>query len=319
MKKFLKDLEKELKRLNLSDEEISEILADHAEMIETALEEGLSEDELSAKFGDPQVVAKELKDMSEGEESEVSSDDDFLGFRVCNTFNVLEDSFSVNIKLVSEDIEIKYHDLESIIVHIKGKVDKFDISYANGTFELVRKKSRGIFRLEKSSKFKVFLPKKLINSFLFANTSGDAEIFSLSAEQSKITTVSGDIELFDISIKEVAFNAVSGDILINNGTFGTMNCNTVSGDYEFKNTTIEKDIDLKAVSGDYEFENVTSASLNFKSISGDLDATEFYTEEISLNTISGDIDIENKDKERVPTILKKKSLSGTIEINGAKQ
>jgi len=46
-------LEKELKKLKISSSEIAEILRDHTEIIESALSEGVSEEELSLKFGNP--------------------------------------------------------------------------------------------------------------------------------------------------------------------------------------------------------------------------------------------------------------------------
>ena len=65
MKKFLKDLETELRKNKLSGAEIKEILADHEEMIQSAKNEGLTDEELEAKFGNPKKVAEELSQFTE--------------------------------------------------------------------------------------------------------------------------------------------------------------------------------------------------------------------------------------------------------------
>jgi len=58
MKKYLEDLRQELVKQKLTNKEIEEIMADHEEMIRTAMEEGLSEEEIKAKFGQPKQVAE---------------------------------------------------------------------------------------------------------------------------------------------------------------------------------------------------------------------------------------------------------------------
>jgi uncharacterized membrane protein len=70
MKKFLKDLETELRKNNLSENEIKEIMADHEEMIQSAKSEGLTDEELEAKFGSPKNVAEELSQFTEKAEDE---------------------------------------------------------------------------------------------------------------------------------------------------------------------------------------------------------------------------------------------------------
>ncbi len=79
MKKFLKDLEKELKKLHMNNKDIAEIMADHKEMLEQALYDGLTDEEIEIKFGDPEKLAKELNGDSEYEqEIEIRTDEDKL-------------------------------------------------------------------------------------------------------------------------------------------------------------------------------------------------------------------------------------------------
>ena len=60
MNKFLKDLEKELKKMKMSSKNIEEILNDHKEMMAEAVNEGLTDAELYEKFGNPEILARDL-------------------------------------------------------------------------------------------------------------------------------------------------------------------------------------------------------------------------------------------------------------------
>jgi len=109
MKKFLKNLEEELKKKNINDEEIEEILADHQEMIESAINEGLTDEELEAKFGNPEQVAEELSQFTDKEGEKVEKENDN------KIFNGVSDNYEIEIGLLSEDIDIKIHDKEEIL------------------------------------------------------------------------------------------------------------------------------------------------------------------------------------------------------------
>ena len=59
MKKYLEDLKQELLKKKLTNKEIEEILTDHEEMIQNAMDEGLSEDEINE-------IQKGLDDIKKG-------------------------------------------------------------------------------------------------------------------------------------------------------------------------------------------------------------------------------------------------------------
>jgi len=69
MKKFLENLRTELKKKHINEGEIEEILRDHEEMIDEALAEGLSEEDITKKFGNPEQVAADISAMNKGVES----------------------------------------------------------------------------------------------------------------------------------------------------------------------------------------------------------------------------------------------------------
>ena len=325
MKKYLKDLEKELRKLKMSDSEIKEILADHSEMIETALEEGLDESDLPSKFGEPESIAKELhKDnlvvsLENSSIDEIDKSELIEGYELFESFNYVDPSYKVRIKLVSADIVCKIHEKESIDVYITRNKEKYECYYKNGEFVLKRKKKIALFEFSKGSDFVVFLPSSsAIEDFDFAATSGDADISGISTIEAKISTVSGDAELSKFNAKNALFTTVSGDLELQDIKLDEVKFNSVSGDVEIKNMEVNGDMVLKTVSGDYELFNVVAENTSIRTISGDCEGHEVYTKTISLSSISGDIEIKNSDLTRLPTVLKKKTVSGDIDVNGVK-
>lgn len=321
MKKFMKDLEKELKKLMINEKDIEEILADHREMIETALHEGLSEAELSTKFGNPASIAKELH--ADTSHQSVKNDDVYSnvksieGYTLFDSFMVIEDNYNVVVKLVSEDAECKPHNSEMIEVYYKGKIDKYVTSYDANVFTLKKRNKFSIFEFGQETEFLIYLPKgKNITDFNFSTTSGDSEIEGVLADVANINSVSGDIELEHVAFQKTEVHTVSGDVEITNSELGEGVFQTVSGDGEIRQSEIAGELRLKTVSGDFELFEVTAGNTFIKSVSGDIEGEEFYPISVSLSSISGDISIENTDHSRGIEIKKKKSISGDINING---
>src|SRR6056297_1542212 len=114
MKTFLEDLRKELKKQNLNDIEIADIINDHEEMISQAMEEGLTEDQIIEKFGDPKKLAEELGQNEPDNEPDKLND---------SQDSVLIDTFSkegiqaVDFKLIHEDINILPSNTDQFELH----------------------------------------------------------------------------------------------------------------------------------------------------------------------------------------------------------
>ncbi len=151
MNKFLKDLEKELKKLNVNPKEIMEILEDHKEMIEAAKQEGLNEDEINKKFGDPTKVAAEISQDSketgskvnlEGVESKAKYDND--KFSLVNTFQLISDLKEFRVKLVNDDFILADHDEDYIQVYQENikDIEEYEISLTDNKFILERKSNK---------------------------------------------------------------------------------------------------------------------------------------------------------------------------------
>ncbi|AIO18297.1 hypothetical protein KQ51_00409 [Candidatus Izimaplasma bacterium HR1] len=325
MKKFLKDLQNALKKLKVSNEEVEEILSDHEEMINEALNQGLSEEEISNKFGDPMKVAQDLyNDLNKVEvdvnkyvqDSEFSSIKDFEIFKVFPVTDLKE----IIVKLVSEDIEIYPYEGQNIEVHYHKvkNLDKYETSLENGVFKLIRKTGLNVNVFNRDNgDFVVRYPNvgKLEN-YDIKSVSGDCDLKGIATSKLKLKSTSGDFEVTGIVVTEpTEFTTVSGDFEVVDANLKSVKMNTVSGDFECKDLKIDEDIDMNTVSGDFEFLNVSANSAVFNSVSGDLEANEFYVEKIDLKSVSGDVEISNTDKTRPITVGRKRSLSGDISIN----
>ncbi len=318
MKKFLKDLEKELKKLHMNNKDIAEIMADHTEMLEQALYDGLTDEEIEIKFGDPKNLAKELNGDSEGKkeiEKEVKKDGDALH----KSFPA-KDLKNVNIGLVSDDFEYLTHDKDTIEVYFKNieNPNKYDVSFKNGLFELRKESTVSLFRISfktKSGKIKVLVPKNIVlEEFSFKSVSGDSEICEIDAKTVLIKSTSADIQVKGIKATNSKITTVSGDCNIETFEFGELNVSSVSGDFNLEDGKIEGKLNLNTVSGDFNIKNVKSGEAKLHTVSGDLDGKEFYPSIVNLKAVSGDIKIRNNDKLKEIEIGSKKTVSGSISI-----
>ncbi len=315
MKKFLKDLEEELRKNNLNEEEIADIIADHREMIDSAINDGLTDAELEEKFGNPKDVAEELSQFSDKEEKGREKKK-----MKSKELNGIESNYNVNVGLINEDIVFKHADGDSILVEYTGKRDleEYTITYENNEFVLHSPKRMereiGMFGNQQRL-FTVTLPNnKKINKFKLSEINGDIVVADIEAEEFEFNTKNGDVKFANMILDTFKISTINGDLEIDGCKAAMLTISQISGDMELKNSIIKHDIDINTVSGDLEFENVECVNFRLKSVSGDLDGKEFYPERVSLTSVSGDISIKNKDSARPIEIQHKKTVSGDVEI-----
>ncbi len=323
MKKFLSDLQKELKKLKMSDHEIEEIIEDHREMIEEALKQGVSEEELSLKFGEPSKLASEMSRDSQKVNVNVEdyvSESDFEpveGYKLLKTLPVSELK-EFQIKLISEDLEIYPYEGENLEIHFKKDIKEknYNISLENGVFKMFRNSKRvSLFEKETTPDFVVRYPNKgKLSSYLVETVSGDSEIKGANTIDIKLKSTSGDFEVLGLISENAEFNVVSGNVKLNKAQALEVKMGSVSGDFECKDFEVKGNIDMNTVSGDVEFYNVSARESSFRTVSGDLDGNNFYVDKIDLKSVSGDVNIHNQDKSRPITVGRKKTLSGDINI-----
>lgn len=320
MKKFLEDLKRELQKRNLSSQEIDEILADHEEMIQSALAQGLSEEELKTRFGDPVSLASELSEGMKRVEADQAKYDDY---KLYKTFMLQSDDLDIQTNLVSEDITFQVTDEDSISIYYKGKADikDYQISYEKGLFTLSAPKKIGFLFMRSSSDdvdFIIEIPKQaLIKNFNIKGVSSDVKVLNLDSKNFTLSSTSGDITLNNVSIETAKWNTVSGDMHVHHAQMDVLTTSQVSGDLFIKHLEVKDHMTISTVSGDIKIEDSSALTCELKSVSGDLIGNEFYPSRLGFKSVSGDVKIRNQSTERKVDVFKSSSLSGEVSIKQA--
>ncbi|MBN2540122.1 MAG: DUF4097 family beta strand repeat protein [Bacilli bacterium] len=316
MKKYLNDLEAELRRNNLSEEEIQDILDDHREMIESALNEGIGDDDLESKFGNPKEVAEELSQFSEKK----NEGREKTKTMKTKEFTNIEAGYDVNINLINDDIELLHTDENKIVVEYIGKRDfeDYTIEFKGNTLLIEEPKGffkRNTFRNDSGSHFIITVPKDLaVGDFKLKEVNGDIKLSDIVSKSFHFGTTNGDSELTNIETEEFQLSTINGDLNLNQLKAKSLKVSQISGDIHMNNSEIKENLDVHTVSGDIVLNQVSCKEMTLKTVSGDIKGEEFYPETVSLTSVSGDIRIKNTDSNRPIEIKHKKTVSGDIEI-----
>lgn len=333
MKKYLEDLEKELRKSKLSEEEISEIMEDHKEMIEIAKQEGISDDELEKKFGNPKKVVADIN----GDYQETATNRDNKGgfkmkkFDSCvrdlqpedslyKTFTPSDD-YEIEVNLVSDDLQVDFHDEDTILVYqnrIKN-IEEYEIDFSNNKLLISRKshKMKFVIGFNKKSQagFYIVLPKKLnIKDFSLKTVSSDGYFNSIQSDNLKVSTTSGDYRMTNIETKSAKVSTVSGNLRLDGFETTNFDLSTVSGDIAAEQLVIGEKIHVNTVSGDINLKDGKAHNLDIKTVSGDGLLNEFYPDMVSLKSVSGDIIMSNSNRDHYVDVVYKKTVSGDIII-----
>lgn len=316
MKKYLNDLEAELRKNNLSEEEIQDILDDHREMIESALNEGITDDDLESKFGNPKEVAEELSQFSEKK----NEGRERVKTMKTKEFTNIEAGYDVNINLVNDDIEFVHEDENKILVEYTGKRDLEDyvIEFKGNTLVIEEPKGffkRSVFQNDSGSRFIITLPAGVaIGNFKLKEVNGDIELSDVESDTFHFGTTNGDSELKNIKTGEFQLSTINGDLKLYQIKAKSFKASQISGDILMEDTQIQETLDAHTVSGDIVLRQVSCNEMALKTVSGDIKGEEFYPSTVSLISVSGDIKITNSDANRPIEIKHKKTVSGDVEI-----
>lgn len=314
--KYIDDLKKELTKMKISEAEIEEIIQDYQELISFAIAEGVEEEDLVKKFGEPEHVAKELSENTQKKTSAPQDDD---GFSLYVVFEMDDQPQKVNINLVSEDVKIETHDKSEIQILYQGKFNEkdYEASYQSGQMSFKSIKRSGLFGLlnhKEVPALKILLPKQVdFDSLSFTNVNGDIQVDDLKVDKMVIKSTNGDAKIQKIHAKELNWNTVNGDGDYLDIESQTFHSTLVSGDLKLTNAQVYEKLSINTVSGDAEFTQVECQEFDFHSVSGDVDANNFYPKEIYFSSVSGDAKITNEKKSNIE-IKRSKSVSGEIQI-----
>lgn len=316
MKKFLTELEQELRNRGIKDSEIAEIISDHEEMIQEALSEGLEESKIEEKFGSPAKIALELSETQKFETQNVQDSNDYT---LHKSFPVLESSICVEIRFVEEDFHLEKSNSDSIEIYYKGKgkIEDYEISFDNGTLKINApklKKRLFVSFTNSSLEFLVKIPETLIERMNLVSVSSDITVDSITTQNFELHNTNGDVEFTNLDTSEFKLNTVNGDVSMTNLNANDLRFTSVNGEVSFENITVVNNVLINTVSGDFKIHKMECKECHFQSVSGDISAKEFYPNQISLKSVSGDVDIVNSDKTRNIQITNKKSVSGQINI-----
>lgn len=310
---FLKSLKNKLVELNLPRNEVEEIIADHEEMIDQAIELGLDEEKIEEKFGKPEDIAMALKeDFYEVDEVEKEQ-----GYRLYKSFYPSGEKIEIHSNLVNATFNVLVTKVEQVELHVKNFDDeeKYEISFISDKLVVKNKKkfSRGTFN--KTTKFKVYVPAYLEISTLSSNTvNGKIYVKGCNSNNLDVQSVNGNIHVKKCNDQTTKITTINGKINLGMHTTKDMYVSVVSGDGTIKNVTVDGDVAIKSVSGDINLKDFTCDKLNFNTVSGDLQGKEAYPNTVAFRSISGDVHFKNKRKDKKIIISKKKSLSGDINI-----
>ena len=316
MKTFLQNLEDELKKNNLNEEEINDIIADHSEMIESAISEGLSDEDLEQKFGNPKDLADELSQFTEKDNKKGTKKE-----KKTFEFAEVSEHYNVEITLVNDDVLFESNNDNKIVVTYSGRVNikEYDIKFEHNTLIIKAPKTRGIFsvfgRNGTKYEFIISLPSGIImDSFKMKNVNGDVEISSIDSNDFTIGLNNGDIHIKNLKSGITKISTINGDIDIEQAVCKEFAISQISGDSKIDQLIVKKDIFVNTVSGDISILNSECNEAGLKTVSGDLTAKEFYPKSLSLASVSGDIKIQNSNPDKHIEIKHKKSVSGDISI-----
>lgn len=315
MKQYLEDLKKALNELEVPSKEVEEILNDHREMIESAIEDGLNETDLVEKFGDPSIVAKAI---SHDYESSDDTDEE-EGYRLYKTYEPSSDQFDLEFKSINDDLIFKTTKGLNIEVYVKHLTHEEDyiIDY-NDDVLTIKNKVKKLFGMTKSRKvkFKVMVPATLsLNKLKAGTVNGKIHFKGCQSKQLELNSVNGNIHVKKWIDQTSHISTVNGNIHISDLITDELHSSLVSGKGKLKNITVAKNAFIREVSGNVTLNEFTAESLKYHSVSGDLSGKEVYPKDVSLKSVSGNIHIKNKKKEHSINILKKSSLSGKIVID----
>ena len=316
MKTFLDDLKNALVKMNIHEDKINDILSDMQEMINSAREEGVSDDELYAKLGDPTKLAKELSEIEpkNHKQEDVNANDGVY------TFESTGRPLSIKTKLVNEDVIYRFvdGDLIKVILENDAPSKKYTITYENDVLSIQTKHNKtGLFGFSfsrSSAEICVEIPKTVIlHEFHHNCVNGDINMIDMNMTLSKISSVEGDVHVENTTFASGHIHTVNGDININQTHGKTLHINTVNGDVYLNKLIIEADLTIQTVSGDVDAKDSSVETLYSHAVSGDTKGKEFYLKKLSYESVSGDFMLNNTRKE-VIDLIQKKTLSGEIKL-----
>lgn len=184
------------------------------------------------------------------------------GHSLTKKFQLTKEFLSLNVQLISEDIEIKANAADTeLIVHVEvkpeepGIYDKFLTGYLvfdpeSSQLKVTRADDGDV----EVKKIQILIPKSVkLEVVVLSSVSGDVAIKRVGLKESlALNTVSGNVIIKHVQGKSLKINTVSGDIGIKDSQFDGGMFNTVSGDIKATKVAFKTRPTWNTVSGDLD-------------------------------------------------------------------
>lgn len=212
---------------------------------------------------------------------------------------------SLAIDWVSGEIELRYHDDDTIVIEEESKTDLSDrekLRYIceDGTLRIKYVESGVMINKILTKKLTVTLPKDIDFKKVDINTvSSNLKFDTLKADSMNYNAVSGDISANTIEVADdFVINTVSGEVSIEGSISGkSLKVNTVSGGMDAR-LNISDRFDYDTMSGEAKIELEKMCDIDIDSVSGNaniiLPESPSYT--LKYDTVSGYISMGNEAK-----------------------
>lgn len=319
-REFLSDLSARLS--NLPQPELQRQLDYYAEILDDMLEDGLTEDEATARLGSPAALAADILSeagqqprQKEGGLFQRLRDRDRGGPRETRQSLPTDGVHSLELQWVSGRVELLPHTGAAIELTERASramtpEEQMDAQILDGTLVIRFCRSERTRALP-SKELTVLLPAALagaLQTVSVKTVSAEGTLEQLNTQVLHWNTVSGDLEVRETQAAELELHAVSGDFELG-GQFGKLSMVSTSGDAEVKCAAAVQSLRFESRSGDLEL-HCPVEELHVHTTSGDLSAelrqnrrTEFRSTsgdatlhgqsgELELHTISGDLDLQ---------------------------
>ena len=287
---FLAAMQEELSSLRVPER--MEHCAFYEELINDMMEDGYTEEDATARLGDPVELAKSIlqEDAPTGEAPPASRNwrdilQDFLqgksfSFRWnpgsrdrFETQVPAEGIHALEIRCVSGDVEVTAEDRETILLAEERDPGDSPMVVETHGGRLSVSLPPEIMKLGGDKDLTVILPTALAKHLT----------------ECSITSVSGEVRVEEVRTESLRIQTQSGDVAVSDVDTASAEIRTTSGDLNYSGSA--EDLTLQSVSGDVDFSGAVG-TVRFTTVSGDVDLScDRCPSRLQGASTSGDLDI----------------------------
>lgn len=311
---FLEQLEASLRGINIVDRVRS--LDYFSEMIDDAIESGMSEADAVASLGGVDEIAQRIAE--EAPESPLRAEKPTVGgVREGSSAPVDSEFSSIRIRVRESDVRIiRASDGECRVDCTDHERVYHRVFTENGVLNVECTDERRWYErfkaFNKDLEVRIYLPDREFDSLDIETLSGDIEVtgdFAFTSARAK--TLSGDVEFFAPVRGGLELSSTSGDVHSEGKCeLDELNVHSISGDVKLRGFVCAGSAEAGSTSGDIECADITCENSSFKSVSGDVKLKNVLcADKLGISSTSGDVRFENCDGKSIEL----GSISGDIK------